>query len=68
LTDIKDLSVNAQSSMAGDPLGYVVLNLDQGFPVTLELKSSQCQKVKAIIENAKEEAHVQEGLQKFGRA
>lgn len=68
LTDIKDLSINARTSMSGDPLGFVTLNLEHGYPINLHLKSSQCQSVNAVITNAKEEAHVQEGLQKFGRA
>lgn len=68
LIDIRDVSVRAQTAMAGDPAGFVVVQLDTGLPVMLQLKSSQCQQASAIITNAKEEALVQEGLQKFGRA
>lgn len=67
LTNIKDVDVTAKTSCIGDPDGVVIVNMDDGELVELVLQSSQCQKVNAIITNAKEEANIQEGLQKFGR-
>lgn len=67
LTTIKDADVTAMTACIGDPPGVVVINVDDGETVELIMQSSQCQKVSAIITNAKEEAAIQEGLQKFGR-
>jgi hypothetical protein len=67
LSDVKDVDVAAMTTLIGDPPGVVNININSGKIVQLTLKSSQCQKVNAIITNAKEEALIQEGLQKFGR-
>lgn len=67
LSDVKDVDVSAMTALIGDPPGAVNVSTDSGKIIQLILKSSQCQKVTAIITNAKEEASIQEGLQKFGR-
>ena len=66
LTDVRDVDVAAMTAVVGDPPGAVNINTNTKF-IRLTLQSSQCQKVTAIITNAKEEALIQEGLQKFGR-
>lgn len=67
LTEFKDVDVAAMTAMIGDPPGYVNITTANHKFLQLTLKSSQCQKATAIITNAKEEAVIQEGLQKFGR-
>ena len=67
LINVKDVDVTAMTACIGDPPGIVIINMDGGENVELVLQSSQCQKVNAVITNAKEEAIIQEGLQKFGR-
>ena len=67
LSDVTDVDVAAMTALVGDPPGVVNINTITGKIIQLTLKSSQCQKVNAIITNAKEEAAIQEGLQKYGR-
>lgn len=67
LSVVTDVDVAAMTTMVGDPPGAVNISTQSGKTIQLILKSSQCQKVNAIITNAKEECAIQEGLQKFGR-
>lgn len=68
LSDFKDVDLVASTALVGDPPGTIVITSKDGttFPVTLQ--SSQCQKVLALMTNAKEEAVIQLGLMQFGRA
>jgi hypothetical protein len=67
LSEFKDVDVSGMTALVGDPPGQVNIAMASGDQLVLILKSSQCQKACAIITNAKEEAVIQEGLQKFGR-
>mmetsp|Transcript_13566 Transcript_13566/g.27101 ORF Transcript_13566/g.27101 Transcript_13566/m.27101 type:complete len:248 (-) Transcript_13566:165-908(-) len=62
LTTVKDVDTAASSSLVGDPIGWVTLSTNSGDHRSLALKSSQCQKVTALISNAKEEAIVVVGM------
>mmetsp|Transcript_32089 Transcript_32089/g.54117 ORF Transcript_32089/g.54117 Transcript_32089/m.54117 type:complete len:96 (-) Transcript_32089:209-496(-) len=63
LKDVRDVDATASTAMVGDPPGNVIVNLNDGQRTVLTLKSSQCQKVVAMVLNAKEEAVISAGMQ-----
>lgn len=67
LNNVKDVDSAGSTTLVGDPPGKVILQTTTG-PEDIVLKSSECQKVTAILTNTKEENLIQEGLAQFGRA
>jgi len=63
LTILKDIDAMGSTGICGEPLGAVIFTDDFFRRDMLFLRSSECQKVTAIITNAKEEAVIQEGVQ-----
>lgn len=68
LADIKDIDLGASTALVGDPPGQLMMSTVDGGMFELTLKSSECQKVCAMVTNAKEEAAIQMGLMQYGRA
>jgi hypothetical protein len=68
LQDFKDVDLVASTAIVGDPPGTIVISTHSGENHAITLQSSQCQKVLALLTNAKEEAVIQLGLMQFGRA
>lgn len=63
LTILKDIDAMGSTGICGEPLGAVIFTDNYFRGDMLYLRSSECQKVTAIITNAKEEAVIQEGVQ-----
>ena len=63
LTILKDIDAMGSTGIIGEPLGIVFYSDNYSRRDVLYLRSSECQKVTAIVTNAKEEAVVQAGMQ-----
>jgi hypothetical protein len=62
LTMVIDIDSTAATNLVGNPKGSVVLSTMDGKMYSLDLESSECQKVTAIMNNAKEEAGIIAGM------
>lgn len=63
LSNIKDIDTAGSTGILGDPEGKVVIIENDNKTIhQLTLRSSECQKVTAILTNAKEEAIIRSGI------
>lgn len=67
LADVQEIDTAASTSALGDPEGAVVLEANDLRKTYLILKSSECQKLTALLMNAKEEAQIMEGFMAMKR-
>eukprot|EP00286_Rhodomonas_abbreviata_P000886 CAMPEP_0181287920 /NCGR_PEP_ID=MMETSP1101-20121128/51_1 /TAXON_ID=46948 /ORGANISM="Rhodomonas abbreviata, Strain Caron Lab Isolate" /LENGTH=246 /DNA_ID=CAMNT_0023391997 /DNA_START=66 /DNA_END=806 /DNA_ORIENTATION=- len=63
LSLIIDIDTDASSTAVGDPVGFIQISTMDGNYYVLSMRSSECQKITALISNAKEEAQILQHMQ-----